>query len=341
MPATEKNLLTDLLGCLEVPFTPGYSARQFDSMSFRSLFGFQQLLKSYGMESRGFRFAAKEDMAQLPLPFVAETRLGPVVVSGISSGTVTYITEGVTETMPAEKFLNDCSGVALAVKTDEKACEPDYRTHRMNMIMVKLRNIGIVVGVAALLIYCFVAHRIWASWSTVAVMLLDMAGLVLCYMLVQKSLDIHTKAADKVCKVLQEGGCDTILKTSASKFFGIFGWSEVGFAYFSVSLITLLVFPEWTGYLALCNLCCLPFTLWSIWYQRFRAHAWCTLCVSVQCTLWLLFFCYLGGGWLDSIFPLQIQFFVLGVSYVTVLLILNRILPYFHPSRGDAPDQTL
>ena len=118
MPATEKNLLTDLLGCLEVPFTPGYSARQFDSMSFRSLFGFQQLLKSYGMESRGFRFAAKEDMAQLPLPFVAETRLGPVVVSGISSGTVTYITEGVTETMPAEKFLNDCSGVALAVKTD-------------------------------------------------------------------------------------------------------------------------------------------------------------------------------------------------------------------------------
>ena len=135
-----------------------------------------------------------------------------------------------------------------------------------------------------------------------------------------------------MCRVLQEGGCDSVLETKASSFFGIFSWSEVGFAYFSVSLSCLLVFPQWIGYLALCNLLCLPFTFWSIWYQKFRARVWCTLCVSVQCSLWLLFFCYLAGGWLKDMFPLKIEFFVLGLSYLAVLLALNRLLPHFKPS---------
>lgn len=118
-----------------------------------------------------------------------------------------------------------------------------------------------------------------------------------------------------------------MLEQKASTFFGIFGWSEVGFSYFTVSLLTLLVFPQYAGYLALINLCCLPFTLWSIWYQRFRAHAWCTLCVSVQGLLWLQFFCWLGGGFYHGLFPLRIQFFVLGATYVAALLLLNRLSP--------------
>ena len=162
--------------------------------------------------------------------------------------------------------------------------------------------------------------------------MIDMAGLYLTYLLLQKSLKIHNPTADRVCRVLQEGGCDSVLETKASSFFGIFSWSEVGFAYFSVSLSCLLVFPQWIGCLALCNLLCLPFTFWSIWYQKFRARVWCTLCVSVQCSLWLLFFCYLAGGWLKDLFPLKIEFFVLGLSYLAVLLALNCLLPHFKPS---------
>lgn len=91
--------------------------------------------------------------------------------------------------------------------------------------------------------------------------------------------------------------------------------------------MTLLIFPEYTGYLALCNLICLPFSFWSIWYQKFRAKAWCTLCLSVQAILWLLFFSYISGGWLKDSFPLSINFFVLGASYLAVLLLLNRVSP--------------
>ena len=149
------------------------------------------------------------------------------------------------------------------------------------------------------------------------------------YLLLQKSLNIHTKAADRVCGVLEKGGCDSIMSLKVSKLFGVFSWSEVGFGYFGISFVTLLVFPHLWPSLALCNVCCLPYTVWSIWYQRFRAHRWCTLCVGVQTTLWLLFFCYLGGGIFHGAFPLKIDTFVLVAVYVAAVLSLNLLLRFF------------
>ena len=172
-------------------------------------------------------------------------------------------------------------------------------------------------------------------WSTICIAAVDIAGLYFTYLLVQKSLNIHNPAADRVCGVLQAGGCDSILELKASKFFGIFGWSEVGFAYFSVSLLTLLLFPNLLPELALCNLCCLPFTFWSIWYQRFRAHKWCTLCVCVQGSLWLLFFSYCFGGWLRLAFPISLDFVILGVAYLGVMLGLNAIMPLIEKSQPE------
>lgn len=118
------------------------------------------------------------------------------------------------------------------------------------------------------------------------------------------------------------------LEQKASKFFGLFGWSEVGIAYFSVTTLIMLIFPQQIHYLALINGCCLPFTFWSIWYQKFRIKTWCTLCVTTQCLLWLQFFCYLLGGWWHDIFPLQPSLFAMGAAYLATLLGINRVMTF-------------
>lgn len=325
----DNTIFTDLLGQLGVRFTPEYANRQFDAMSFKSLFGLSQLLKSYGVESEGLVLSDKSEIEKLTPPFIAQTSGGLVIATSIGNGSIGYLSQGVEERMPLQEFEKAWTGTVFLAFPTERAGEPDYCAHREAMFFTKVRNVGLVVGLAALFCYLFVSNGIYRHVSTVLLTLLDLGGLYLTYLLVQKSLKIHNKTADNVCRVLQEGGCDSILETKASKFFGIFGWSEVGFTYFSVSLLCLLMFPEWICYLALCNACCLPFTVWSIWYQKFRAKVWCTLCVSVQTTLWLSFFCYLGGRWFDGVLPLRIEFFVLGVTYVTVLFLLNRILPRF------------
>lgn len=325
----ETTVLSDYLSLLGVPHTAEYSDEQFRQMPFQSMFGFSKLLQRYGIDSQGLKLSDKKELDKLNPPFLAQTDGGFIIVTAIDPEGVNYMTEGATERMSRKEMDEVWNGFVFLSFPTPLSIEPNYGAHRRMEIFEKAKKLLLAAGVVFLFFYSFIANGIYSRWSTVALTLFNIGGLVLTYLLVQKTSGVKSRAADAVCGVLQAGGCDSVLETKASKFFGLFSWSEVGFSYFSVSLLTLLLFPQWTGYLAVYNAICLPFTFWSIWYQKFRAKAWCTLCVSVQATLWLLFFCYLFGGWYKGALPPRIEFFTLGVSYVTVLLGLNRLMPHF------------
>lgn len=333
-------LLSDFLTELGVPHTRCYTDRQFASMPFKSLFGLSKLLEKYGVASEGLFLNDRKEIYKLTPPFLAHTPQGFVIVKSIGNDKVGYLTESVDEEMSLDDFRKGWDGNVFLAFPSASSAEPDYKEHARTLFFDKAKRVLLIVLAVALFAYLFIANGIYRHLTLVLATVCDLIGLTMTYMLVQKSMKIKSRTADRMCRVLQEGGCDTVLETKASSFFGIFSWSEVGFSYFSVSLLTLLVFPQWTVYLAACNICCLPFTVWSIWYQKFRAKAWCTLCVSVQCTLWLLFACYASGGWLKGVFPLRIEFFVLGATYVFVLLMLNRLMPLMTKNREEGYETT-
>lgn len=325
------NLFSDWLALLQVPHTACYSQAQYGAMPFKTLFGVSKLMGSYGVATRGLHLPSALALEQLPVPFVACTRVGMVIVTAVTPSSICYLTQDVKETIPREKFNAAFTGDVLLASPSPDAAEPDYKSHRITEIVTHLRDVALVACAAFLFIYLFISNGIYRSWAQILVMAFDCVGLYMSWLLMRKSLNIKSKAADRVCRVLQEGGCDHILKTSASKLFGVFKWSEVGLGYFSVSLGALLIFPEQAmGSLCLLNACCLPYTLWSIWYQHFRAKAWCTLCVSVQATLWCLFICYLTGGLWHSVLPIGWPLFVLLGSYILAVTLLNKLSPYFH-----------
>lgn len=329
MATTEHNIVADFLSVLHVPFTMSYTKQRFDGMSFKTLFGVSQLLKEYGVEATGYRVDDATKISNLKVPFIAQTKGGLIIVTGLNGTSVSYMTQGVSEKMSFTEYAEVFTGVVLCANVQPEACEPDYVKHRTTEFINSAKKVLLYVLVVCLIAYLFVVNGLWRQWSIWALTAVDVFGIWLTYMLVQKSLNIKNATADKVCGVLQEGGCDSILKTSASSFFGIFSWSEVGFTYFGVSLLTMLIAPSTIHWLAIINLCCLPFTVWSISYQKFIAKHWCTLCVLVQMSLWLQFFCYLFGAWEKPIFPLDLGFFALGAAFVLVLLVLNRVLPHF------------
>lgn len=320
-------ILSDFLTQLGVRHTDDYTNRQFRSMAFQTLFGMKKLLGEYGVEAAGIHLGDNGSIDRLPVPFIAQTTGGLVIVTKVSDDTIEYISQSQPENAPRDRFISALTGNVLVAYTSPDACEPDYREHLFSDTANRAKKWVLAFSVIALIAYLFISNRIYEHVSTVLLTVINLAGIYITWLLVQKSAHIKNKHADAVCSVVEAGGCDDILATSASKFFGIFGWSEVGFAYFSVSLATLLIFPQFIGYLALCNVICLPFSFWSVWYQKFKAKTWCTLCLCVQSMLWLLFFCYLGGGWLKEAFPLRIEFFVLGVTYLSVMLGLNAIMP--------------
>ncbi len=333
-PCTMANtLFTRFLAALGVPHTATYSDAQFRSMTFKSLFGLSYLLKSYGIENEAVRVADKSELVKIQPPFLAQTAKGVfVIVTGIdpSRGIVTYDSLGESEHTSVEHFESAWNGVALLAFPDRSSAEPDYRSHRITGLVSRSSGYILAAAFAAVFAYFFVTRHIYAHASLIVVAALNLFGLWLSYMLLQKSVGIHTRTSEHVCGVLERGGCDSIMELKVSKLFGVFSWSEVGFGYFGVSLVALLAFPDLWGQLALFNVCCLPYTLWSIWYQRFRAHHWCTLCVGVQATLWLIFAAYLAGGWLMHAFPLGWNTAALAGVYVGTVLLLNRTVRNFN-----------
>lgn len=332
MSSSEHTIVSDFLTALKVPHTKEYTKQRFESMAFKTLFGVCNLLNDYGVEATGYRFQIKNDIVNLKAPFISQTTGGLIIITNIDQKEVNYLTQGVPEEMTYEEFLDVWTGVVLTANVQPGAKEPEYGMHRRSNFIKDSKKVLLYVLAGLLTAYLLVTNETWKYWSVWALIAVDLFGLWLTYMLVQKSLRIKNHVADKVCGVLQEGGCDSILKTSASSFFGIFSWSEVGFTYFGVSLLVMLISPATIHWLSLINICCLPFTLWSIWYQKFIAKHWCTLCVCVQASLWLQFIFYLFGHWQAPVFPLRLGFFVLGATFVFILLLLNRIIPHFSNS---------
>lgn len=320
----------DLLAALNVRHTYDYSSRMFASMGFKSLYGLKNLLKQYGVDSEGLRLADKNEICRLPVPFVAPVRAGEwvIVTSADASGVVRYISQGVQETASLPEFNGAWCGVALLMYPSACSGEKDFGKHRLNELIRSARNYALWISLAVLFAYCFISNGLWRSWATVGLTVFNTVGLIVSFMLIQKTLGVHTKAADHFCGVIEKEGCDTVLSTAGSTFLGIFHWSEVGMGYFGVSLVALLAAPSTLPFLALFNACCLPYTVWSVTYQKFKARAWCTLCLTVQLTLWVLFFFYLMAGAWHGLSPLlRPAFFLLPVCYVGAVTGLNKLLP--------------
>lgn len=320
-------LLSDLLTVLGVHHTELYSDKRFSQMPFRSMFGLSKLLREYGVATAGISVASEERrnaLAVMPVPFLADMPDGFIIVEKIGGGQVTYLSQHKEFEASIDAVLDAWNGVALLVSDSSESIEPGYTRHHVAEIASGVKRWTLLILLPVLLVVGMWADGLYCHVAAWVVMIFDIAGLWFSWSLVQKSLGIHTAAANAVCSAIEEGGCDEIAQSEASSFMGIVKWSEVGLAYFSVSLMAMLLFPQTLPALAAINILCLPYTVWSISYQKFVAKTWCTLCVCVQCTLWLLFVAYLIGGWTKQVFPLGWDFVILGCVYGVVLLAINR-----------------
>lgn len=320
-----QTIFTCFLSLLGVRHTEKYSDSQFASMDFKSLFGLSMLLDSYNVPNAGWKIPVEGAIQNVKTPFIAQRENHFEVVTSIKNGTVNYIYGGQSLSLPIDTYEKTFTGVIMTAKPTAESGEPGYKKHRILDFASACLNWVMICAFIAVIAYLYITRTFYHNAAATVLIAVDLAGLAITGMLMLKSVNVHLKVADNVCGIMQEGGCDRILAMDASKFFGLFGWAEVGFGYFIVSTATLLLFPSYIHYLALANLCCLPFTCWSIWYQKFRAKHWCTLCVITQSLLWCQFICYLTGGFEKHFDLCRWEPWILVCCYVFTVLVLNKI----------------
>lgn len=329
MASVEKSIITLFLERLNVKHTQYYTDKLFNEHPYRyNLFGLSDILTTYGIENWALRIEKKEDIFMAKTPFLAHAGGHFVVVDGITEDRIRYVWNGKSISVPVEEFFKIWTGVLLLAEPDEQSAEPDYLQHRQRQKISKLKHFATAISLSVVfLVICAVA-KVYASLGLLLLFLLNMAGIYVGYLLLLKHLHIGNAYGDKICSLFEQTDCNNILESNASSFLGLISWSEIGLGYFISNVIIILFFPHLSTWMVLINICALPYSFWSIWYQGIKVKRWCPLCLMVQALMWIIFFLNLGFGFISLPFFDILQIGTVVCIYLIPILLIHSAAPF-------------
>lgn len=299
--------LSDYLDAIELPYTQGYADELTEKHPFAdNMLGLYQMLREYNIHPIGIKSNDKS-FDDLPCPFIAHMGISFVVVTDVKEDAVSYLWEGKKETFTRERFLQHWSGNALLGEVTEESAEPEYKQHIGELRRRSFIQYAIIALSFLFVIVPYVSMQSYMQNSNNAIMLLSVVGLYICYLLLKKQKHLHTAIGDRICSLFSHKDCTHILDSQAAHLWG-FSWCEIGIGYFIANLLLLGLYPQLMFYVLWCNVATLPYTVWSIAYQR-KVRSWCMLCVVIQIILWCIF---LSGMFLSYDILVDLSTFFLG-----------------------------
>jgi uncharacterized membrane protein len=284
----------------------------------------------------------KDDIDQLPLPFVAhlQNNFYPLaIVKEVTATEIGYFTKEYNKYTLEKKedFLKKWDGVYLIAEINESSGEVDYRKVKQKSFIQSLIPVALFLLLGILSIYFFFGRiRENSLIYTVAVyfqFLILLAGVSVTALLLWYEVDRNNILLQKVCTGLSKTNCNAVLTSSQAKLFSWLSWSEIGFIYFSGGLLTFLLgfgtLASTIEILAWLSLLALPYTVFSIWYQWRVAKQWCVLCLAVQFLLVAAAVISVTSGLLRNSFYFSFnQIACAVVLYIFPALIWKCLKPY-------------
>ena len=289
-----------------------------------SLYGLGYVLNEYNIPYECIKVSNKSDLDVNDSPCIVILNGAFAIVTNISDKDVTYLSADRYIHISREVFDMLWNGVVMLLYPNEFSIEKDYANHFQIKKTDNLKFVGILVSVLLLFVASLLTEHI--TWRFVFLLLINITGIHCAYLLLQKQLHIPNRIADKLCGVTKNSHCENVTESAGATIFGLVKLSEVGFGFFLTNLIVLLAFPTSIFWLAIYAASVLPFSFWSIWYQKYKVKSWCVLCLSTLALMWIQAITYFIGGaytlqnnnWITPI--------VIGVVYVLSVLLTNKLM---------------
>lgn len=322
------NVLTAMLHYLQVNYTDEYANHLYDEHPYKyNMYGLSMMLSTYKIENMGIRIEDKSQITELPLPFIAHVGNDFVTVYKVIGDKIYYIGDTDKGIKRLNNFNAKWTGNILLAQKTKKSEEPGFYINiKEDMPLYIKRTILFFLSTIVIPFFYF-NNGLYKSLHYNCLLFLNIMGLYISYLLILKDLNIPNQYTDRICSWLKEGDCNSVLKSPASSFYGI-NWSEVGFSYFVSNLLILTAIPTLFFYYIVINFICLPYSLWSIWYQKKRIKKWCPLCLCVQVLLWIIFITNIyttNIAWISSITFKDIYLVI--NCYLIPYLLLDTIIP--------------
>lgn len=289
-----KNQNTDLfytlLKLLNVKHTKSFSTKLYEEHPHKdNLFGLSKMLLDYNIPNRGLRFEDKDELSAIETPFVAQFDERLAIVLGMTEDRVDYYVDGSKKSDDLDVFKEKWSGVALVIEPDDQAEEREYKQNKQKETYSNILKVSLFASALIIIAFIGVRQYLFSDLGRIILLALNLIGIYVGYLLILKQIQFHSASADKICSLFKRSNCNNVLESKAAKLWGIIGWSEAGIGYFTSNTIIILFFPILIPFMALINICAMPYSIWSIWYQKVKAKQWCPLCLLVQVLFYAIF----------------------------------------------------
>lgn len=282
-----KNIFELFLDAIDVRYNKQFADKLYYEHPHRyNMYGLKKMLDMYGVKTLGVRIDSK-DLLSLNYPCFLHTYGDFVIGLDCGADTITFLQNAKRITISHDAFKQTWTGNALVVEETTEADEPEYYNHRKEEILANAKVYSIPIMLILSSIIGMVAHIQEMELFSIIGLILNIVGIFVCAMLMQKQLMGESRYGDRVCNLFNHADCNSILDGPKAKIFGI-SWSEVGMGYFTASILLITLYPESVGTVSIINWIAMFYGVWSIYYQWRIAKSWCVLCVISQIIIWLI-----------------------------------------------------
>lgn len=324
------NLFTSYLDELGVPYTQNYSNRLVNSHPYKNtMYGISTMLRDYNVPNEGYSIQKKTDfLSQIDPPFIVHIGREFLVLYEKKSSGYACWRNGKSVIIPFDEFDKLWSGAVLIAEPTNQSIEPDYKKHRLSDI------ISLIEKCVLILLLLIFSISLLSKYSTeyfsvaLPMVIANLIGIYVSSLIIKKENHIHNKFSDQICSLFKKSDCNNVLESSAALFLGVINWSVLGLSYFVSNLLLIMLFPEYILYYSTVNILILPYTVWSIWYQKMRAKNWCPLCLTFLFILWCIFVINTFNGFLLVNKIILIDALYTICIYLLPILSLHILLPY-------------
>ncbi|WP_299519436.1 vitamin K epoxide reductase family protein [Winogradskyella sp.] len=224
---------------------------------------------------------------QLPNTFLAQIEVNSlkqlVVVTKTKNACKITISEKERKTLSQSEFLNQFTGILLAVEKDNtaksKSSEPT-----LNPNIIK----GLTVG--ALLVFAVMLALSQPNIIDLSFLCLSILGIYISISILKQEQGESNILGNAFCSNPSEKkSCDAILKSKASTIYKNLKLSDLSVIYFTglALAISFLTLSNRTIFIPkLISLIALPITIYSIYFQSMVMKKWCFLCLSILAVMW-------------------------------------------------------
>lgn len=248
-----------------------------------SLFHISAILELYGVESKGVRVLDPNKVDNSYCPFVTSINNKWALITQMSTDSISYLTansDNIELSISRNDFTSQWDKLALLLTHNDTP-------YSKKTIGISKRQLSIAAILALLIITIYNVTFNLADWliSSSILLFLSAVGASANFLLLQKHMHKSNKIADAICGISKRTNCDDVINSAGGTIFGV-RLSEIGFGYFLTNFVSIILFPKSSSLVWLISIASLPITLWSLWYQAYRVHSWCVLCLLTTCTIW-------------------------------------------------------